>query len=108
MRDEFLADPDLRLVGYQVDFEALHLGLLLFNHEVTGCGTTLAIAAGEFADLYDGPLFTAALRGTGCCPRLCLRHHELEPCLNECECAFVRQILQVIRGWPKGVPAPVG
>ena len=31
-RLSFLSDPQLRIVGYQVDFDKLKAGLFLFNH----------------------------------------------------------------------------
>ncbi len=54
-RLQFLEDAGLELVGYQVDFQELSLGLFLFNHR--SCQTTLAIRAQSFRDLYDGPVY---------------------------------------------------
>ena len=51
-RGDFLQDSTLDLIGYQVNFDNLHLGLFLFNHLT--CGTTLGLAAGLFKDLYAG------------------------------------------------------
>jgi len=97
-RASFLTDPNLEMVGYQVHFEQLQAGLFLFNHT---CRTTLAIEAGEFQDLYDGPIFTEKLTSTGDCQGRCLQPSDLHPCLSKCECAFVRNIAQLIRHWPK-------
>ena len=97
-RDAFLADPALTLVGYQVFWEELELGLLLFNHT---CGTTLAVEVARFTDLYDGPIFSTRATGTKACPGHCLHRGNLEPCPAQCECAYVRAILQQIRAWPK-------
>jgi hypothetical protein len=41
--DNFIADPDIALIGYQANFKHLKLGYLLFNHN---CGTTLSIEVG--------------------------------------------------------------
>jgi hypothetical protein len=101
-RDRFLEDAQLELIGYQADFENVNLGLFLFNHH--RCGTTLAIRSGLFADLYHGPLHSARRTGSETCPGLCLRSRELEPCPADCECAWVREVLQVIRNWPKSWP----
>lgn len=97
-RTSFLSDPALHLVGYQVHFEEHTAGLFLFNHS---CGTTLSVQAGEFQDLYDGPMFTERLTGTEECQGFCLHEDDLSPCFAKCECAYVREVLQVILNWPK-------
>jgi hypothetical protein len=100
-RDTFLADPDIRLIGYQVSFGDLVAGHFQFNHERAGCGTTLALAVEAFRDLYDGPIFEERATGTSECPEKCLHPSDLEPCPAHCECAFVRAILQLVLAWPK-------
>jgi hypothetical protein len=95
-RDAFLADPAVTLVGYQVNFIDLCAGLFLFDHS---CGTTLAIPAAAFADLHKGPICTTRIAGTDECPGYCLRREELGLCPARCECAFVRDILHMIRNW---------
>jgi hypothetical protein len=97
-RKAFISDPDLRMIGYQADFEELMAGLFLFLHT---CGTSLAISADAFQDLYDGPVFTARLNGTKECSGLCLHKNDLRPCPAKCECSYVREIVQVILKWPK-------
>ena len=97
-RASFLDDPNLRLIGYQADFEELMAGTFLFNHT---CKTTLAIKADDFQDLYDGPMFTERMEGTEECGGHCLHKDDLRPCPMKCECAFVREIVQVILNWPK-------
>jgi len=97
-RDDFLADPEIGLVGYQVNFRDLVAGIFLFNHH---CGDTLAIPVSAFRDLHGGQVFTERATGTTECPGHCLRTDDLEPCPARCECAFVREILQVIKNWPK-------
>lgn len=105
-REEFLADPRIEIIGYQVHFEALDLGLLLFNH--ADCRSTLAVHVKHFRDLHTGPLFATRRTGEPECPRFCLRVDELGRCPAECECAFVREILQIIRHWPKAAPVRPG
>jgi hypothetical protein len=101
-REAFLCDPELTLVGYQVNFKKLTAGLFLFNHACKG--TTLAVKALDFQDLYHGPVFTQRLTGSQVCGGHCLHQDDLEPCPECCECSFVRAILQKIRTWPKDVP----
>jgi len=100
-RTSFLSDPTLNLIGYQVHFEELSAGLFLFNHN---CGTTLSVQAKEFRDFYGGAIFTERLMGTEQCQGSCLRQDDLRPCPEKCECAYVREVLQVISHWPKSEP----
>ena len=93
-REQFLKDPQITLVGYQASFNALQTGLLLFNH---GCGTTLALKVEAFADLYHGPIYQERHKEEEDCPQYCLHADELRPCPVLCDCAFVRDIIQIIR-----------
>jgi hypothetical protein len=86
-------------VGYQANFADLLLGLFLFNH--LGCGSTIAVPAELFKELYTGPIYAARATGTAECPEYCLYASELGRCLAKCECAYVREILQIVRAWPK-------
>jgi len=97
-RDEFLSDASVELIGYQVHFADLKLGYFMFVHDV--CGTTIALVADKFSDLYQGEPFTKRLTGSAECPAFCLHAEELDPCRNKCECAYVRDIIQTIRNWP--------
>ena len=98
-RKDFLEDPTTDLIGYQVNFEQLDLGFFLFNH--LECGTTLGIPADKFKDLYNGPIFSERLTGTKECQEYCLHKDQLDPCPAECECAYVREIMQEVRFWQK-------
>ena len=97
-REGFLSDPDLKIIGYQVDFINLTEGLFYFSHS---CKGTLAMAAGDFADLYGGPIFAERVTGSYECPIYCQRKDDLTPCPVECECAYVREIIQIVRNWRK-------
>ncbi len=96
--DAFIEDPRIDLVGYMPTFDALPNGLFLFNH---ACGTTLACRAGLFEHLYDGPVYTVNRRGSDECPGHCQNRSDLVPCPVQCNCAYVRETLQIIRHWPK-------
>jgi hypothetical protein len=100
-REAFLSDADLTVVGYQANFEQLGAGFFLFEHGRKNCGTTLAIDAGRFTDLHEGPIFRRRQTGSEECPGYCLRKTALDACTLECECAYVRGVLQVVRTWPK-------
>lgn len=100
-REDFLGDAGVTIVGYQVHWEELELGLMYFNHT---CGTTMAIQVSEFTDLYDGPVFTGRATGTDACPGHCLHRGNLRPCPARCECAYIRAVIQAIKAWPKRMP----
>lgn len=97
-RDDLLSDPDVSLIGYQINFRALTAGIMLFNHR---CKGTMAINVEKFQDLYDGPIFTERHIGDADCPNHCFHQSDLKPCPAQCECAYVREILQAIKNWPK-------
>ncbi|MBU0909257.1 MAG: hypothetical protein KKA54_05745 [Proteobacteria bacterium] len=96
---DFLADPCLQLIGYQALFENLTKGLFLFNHS---CGTTMSITVEALQHLYSGPVYTERVIGSKKCPGLCLVKKETGPCPAECDCAYVRSIMQIVKQWQKG------
>jgi len=96
--DVFIQDPAIQLVGYMPTFDDLVSGLFLFNHS---CGTTLACRVGQFEHLYDGPMYRDNKTGGAECPGYCQNQTEFSPCPVKCNCAFVRDILNAIRQWPK-------
>jgi hypothetical protein len=103
-RHQMLCDPNVVLVGYQVNFEQLVAGLFLFNHS---CGTTFSLPAKSFRDLYDGEVFIDRAVGSDQCPGHCLHKSNLMPCPAQCECAFVREIIKRIKNWPKTSGGPL-
>lgn len=92
-REDFIQDDDVLLIGYQSNFKALDRGLFLFNHS---CDNTLSIKAVEFVDLYDGPVFEERKTGSENCPGYCLHQNDLRGCPAQCNCAYVREILQLL------------
>lgn len=103
-RNDFLDDESIELIGYTPNFKALEMGWFFFNHHT--CKSTLAIKAAHFIDLYQGEVFTDRKTGSDDCPGYCLRQSELAHCPAKCECAYVRQLLQIIKHWDKrsGMP----
>ncbi|MDW7773235.1 MAG: hypothetical protein SCH71_10135 [Desulfobulbaceae bacterium] len=95
-RKEFLDDGTLKLNGYQADMESLEEGLFLFTHHVEGCFTTMSIRTRDFYDLYTGIKYPESKTGTEDCPGYCLHSFRLDRCDAPCECAFVREIIQII------------
>ena len=97
-RESFLSDPRVKIIGYQACLNELKAGCLLFNH---ACEGTFAVRVREFEDLYEGPVFEERKTGTDACPGYCLRQEELRRCAVQCECAFAREIVQIVEQWPK-------
>jgi hypothetical protein len=97
-RESLLADPGVRLIGYRSCLANLLAGVFLFHHR---CEAIVTIHASEFADFYDGPMFSVPQTGGEKCPGYCLRVEELRPCPAPCECAFVREIVNLVNNWPK-------
>ena len=98
LRDDFLADPEITYLGYQIHFEDLETGWLMFNHS---CGTTLAFPVSIFSNLYSGPVFAESLNATSECPGFCAKSKSMAPCPQQCECAYIREVIQIINQWPK-------
>jgi hypothetical protein len=96
--DLYLSDPELRIVGYQANFDSLELGTFMFNHS---CGTTMSILAKEFVDLYTGYIHKNRATGSRKCPKYCFCQDELKPCTVKCECAYIRKVGFIIQHWPK-------
>ena len=96
-RNEFLSDPYLKLNGYQICMVDLEYGLFLFTHLVEGCFSTIAINIFAFSDLYDGLKYRENRALSPECPRYCIDEQNLERCESLCECAYVREIMQIIK-----------
>jgi hypothetical protein len=99
---DFLSDPAVTLRAYQVSFEELEAGIFLFEHS---CKASLSIAAGDFCHLYDGPVFEERAFETDECPGYCLKSTNFDRCPVRCECAYIREVLQTIKIWPKNTAA---
>ena len=96
--DEFLADPTLKLNGYQVHFDDLKGGLFYFTHYIENCGITMALVASDFTSLSDRKLRApSGCQPGGECPGSCVRKNDLSPCPIECECVWVREVVQIIK-----------
>jgi len=104
-RENFISDPQVQLIGYQVNFDELDSGYFLFNHLNPICLTTLALHTGIFRDLYCGEVTHLRETGTIKCTGYCLHPDNMKVCSAKCECNFVREVMQVVLKWPKGVAA---
>ncbi len=97
-RKEFLEDPSIEIVGYQVNFDDLTAGTFVFSH---ACGATLSLSVRHFNGLYEGPIFHERATGGDDCPGYCLYQDQLDKCSVRCECAYVRNIIDIVKNWHK-------
>jgi hypothetical protein len=99
-RNEFLNDDSMILDGYQVNYGDLVAGFFLFTHDVEDCGSTIAIPAGEFLDMHEGPMFDdISKENVEGCPGYCGDAKNMEPCGKKCECSYVRDVLDKVNHW---------
>lgn len=96
-RDQFMGDRNLELNGYKADFEQLEYGLFFFTHLKLNCFSTMVIEVVQFLDLYPGKIHLQRRTGEADCPGYCLDKDQLDRCEAICECAFVREIMQIIK-----------
>lgn len=87
-------DGGVEIIGYQLFPMDLLSGLFLFNHS---CKGTFALPVSDFADLYTGPVYKERKTDTEVCPGLCHHKDNLNPCTVRCECAFIREIMQLLK-----------
>lgn len=104
-RGDFLTDNALEVNGYAPDFDNLLAGLFFFTHHVTGCFSTMTLQATIFSDLYTGKKYRERKTEDADCPRYCFNKDELRRCEELCECAYVREIIEIIRTHPKRPPS---
>ncbi len=100
-RDDFLGDKALEMNGYAPDFDNLLEGLFFFTHHASGCFSTMTLKAKTFADLYTGQKYLEPKTDDDDCPRYCFDRQDLRRCEEFCECAYIREILEILRHYPK-------
>ncbi len=93
----FIIDELLVLNGYKADFEKLEYGMFFFTHNKESCHSTMVIEVSDFINLYNGEVYSERKTGSDECPRYCLDEEQIDRCGAICECAFVRELLQIIK-----------
>ena len=104
-REDFLKDSAVEILGYQVFFEDLKKGMLLFNHS---CGTTTAVHISQFLDLLDTPSSLERHPDGRDCPGRCQTRNIMNPCSPDCRCAFISRLINRIKGSEKNNPGSTG
>ena len=97
-RDQFLKDPGLEIIEYRANLNDVAAGAFIFCHT---CGSNLSLSVRNFNGLYEGPIFNVHAKDAEKCPGYCLYKDNLKPCDVKCECAYVRNIIEIIKDWPK-------
>ncbi len=95
-REVFLSDQSLVLNGYKADFKDLEYGMFFFTHEIEPCHSTMTLMVEDFRSLYSGATYKENKALSEECPRYCIDEEQLARCEALCECAFVREISQII------------
>ncbi len=96
-RDSFLDDRELNFNGYQPDFDAIEQGIFYFTHEISLCGSTMALKAESFIPLFQGRKYQENKNLSEECSKKCLNQQDLDRCPAHCLLAFVREVSQIIQ-----------
>ena len=94
--ETFLSDPNLELNGYKADFKDLEYGMFFFTHRTEPCYSTMTLMVDDFRSLYFGKTYRGSKALSEECPRYCMDEKQFVRCNALCECAFVREIMQII------------
>jgi hypothetical protein len=96
IRDDFLGDPSICLVGFQASFIESESGYYLFNHILDGnqCNTTIVVEVEDFLSLHKGTMFTDINFESPLCEAHCTHVEDLSQCQVECKNAAAREIMQ--------------
>ncbi len=97
--DALLADPEVRLLGFQTDALIPRNGSFLFQHEA--CGTTMALTLESLGSLLPLPALAPSCWVRGESPAFCLGRDQQVCCPLECICEYVWILSQTIASWPK-------
>lgn len=94
-RDQFVDDPNIKIIGFQVNLEAPDNSLYLFNHNQPedSCGSTISIHVSHFLDMYDGPIYNEIKFGSETCRKHCFKINDMERCNNSCRNAVAREVM---------------
>jgi len=97
-RKAFLADPKLELKRYKADLKAPQYGMFFFTHQTASCSSTITMLVNDFRSLYPGKISPKNKAFSEDCPGYCLEETQLARCDVSCQCAFARDIVQILLG----------
>ncbi len=94
--DDFVLDPDIRLLGLQAVISHPHVNLLVFEH---ACGSSISILARRLRHLLPAPALGAPasrLLGTQECRGHCRRLEDIDSCDAPCSNAHDRELTRLV------------
>ncbi len=94
--DEFVADPDVKLLGLQAMPTVPDASVLVFEH---ACGSSISVLTRRLLHLLpDSPAAVwPSLRGTDACARHCFSLADHAPCDRHCANARDRELLGLVQ-----------
>jgi hypothetical protein len=92
---DFLFDPQVRMLGFQGSIRWPDTNLLVFEHS---CGSSVSVLTHRLRHLLPAPVEDGlpSLRGTDECPGHCLSLADLAACDRPCVNARDRDLIRVI------------
>ena len=96
--DNFVLDPDVRLLGLQSEIAKPDVNLLVFEHS---CGSSISILSKRLRHLLPEPEPgdpLTRLMGTDQCRRHCRHLEDLEACDAPCSNARDRGLIRLMQG----------
>jgi hypothetical protein len=95
--NDIIMDPELSIIGYQVNLKKPSEGLVLFLHSSGDCNSTLGIKVFYFHPIYKKAITDIPIVRPTNCPGYCLDEKNFEKCLEfECNGNYVRNLIQII------------
>jgi hypothetical protein len=103
--EEFVLDPELRLLGLQAVPERLDASVLVFEHR---CGSSVSVLTRRLRHLLPEPPAAdwPSLRGTEECPGHCLSLEDLAACDRPCSNARDRDLIKIVQRLREALPVP--
>lgn len=95
-REDFIKDPQVKIIGFMANNESVEDGVYLFNHLLpdNACNTTMGLFVADFLDLYEGQIYSELEMGSKNCSGHCRKIDDLEQCRAHCRNAVARHIIQ--------------
>lgn len=109
--DDFIRDSEIEVIGYQPHPEKTGAGLFIFGHR--HCNSSISVQLEALSDLQVcltqdadsvyiiGPDMIQEENSTEVCYTNCLRKTDSSNGNKRCECAYVREVIQLIKHLPK-------
>ena len=109
--DDFIRDPEVDIIGYQPHPAKTGAGLFIFGHR--HCNSSISVRLDALSELQVcltrdaesvyiiGPDMIQESCSTATCFENCLRKTDSANGNLQCECSYVREVMQIIKHLPK-------